>query len=50
MNASADIKTRRKDNVLSIPINSVTARVKGSDKSMADKKKEDKKIKKQPTR
>ncbi|MBC7947866.1 MAG: efflux RND transporter periplasmic adaptor subunit [Chitinophagaceae bacterium] len=41
MNASADIKTKRKDNVLSVPITSVNARVKGSDKSMADKKKED---------
>jgi HlyD family secretion protein len=46
MNASADIKTSRKDNVLSVPINSVAARVKGSDKSMEDKKKEEKKIKK----
>ena len=45
MNASADIKTRRKDNVLSIPITSVTARVKGSDKNMADKQKEEKKMK-----
>jgi len=41
MNASADIKTRRVDNVLAVPIASVNARVKGSDKSMADKKKED---------
>jgi HlyD family secretion protein len=41
MNASADIKTKRHDNVLSIPINSVNARVKGSDKSMADRKKEE---------
>jgi len=40
MNASADIKTRRKDNVLSVPITSVNARVKGSDQSIADKKKE----------
>ena len=46
MNASADIKTHRKDNVLSVPINSVAARVKGSDKSIEDKKKEEKKIKK----
>jgi len=42
MNASADIKTKREDNVLAVPITSVNARVKGSDKSMADKKKEDK--------
>lgn len=40
MNASADIKTKRKDNVLSVPIMAVNARVKGSDQSMADKKKE----------
>jgi HlyD family secretion protein len=45
MNASADIKTKRHDNVLSVPINSVSARVKGSDKSIDDKKKEDKKNK-----
>jgi len=42
MNASADIKTRRVDNVLAVPIAAVNARVKGSDKSMADKTKEDK--------
>lgn len=41
MNASADIKTRRKDNVLAVPISAITARVKGSDQSIADKKKED---------
>ena len=46
MNASADIKTHRKDNVLSVPINAVAARVKGSDKSIEEKKKEEKKIKK----
>ncbi len=45
MNASADIKTRRVDNVLAVPITAVNARVKGSDKSMADKKKEDKESK-----
>ena len=43
MNASADIKTRRKDNVLAVPITSVAARVKGSDKNLKDKKKESKK-------
>lgn len=43
MNASADIKTRRKDNVLAVPITSVAARVKGSDKNLEDKKKESKK-------
>ena len=41
MNASADIKTKRVENVLAVPITAVNARVKGSDKSMADKKKED---------
>jgi HlyD family secretion protein len=45
MNASADIKTKRVDNVLAVPITAVNARVKGSDKSMADKKEEDKKNK-----
>ncbi len=40
MNASADIKTKRKDNVVSVPIAAVAARVKGSDKSVADEKKE----------
>jgi HlyD family secretion protein len=38
MNASADIKTKRVDNVLTVPIGSVNARVKGSDETMADKK------------
>jgi HlyD family secretion protein len=42
MNASADIKTQRHDNALAIPIMAVNARVKGSDKSMADRKKEEK--------
>jgi HlyD family secretion protein len=45
MNASADIKTKRVDNVLAVPITAVNARVKGSDKSMSDKKEEDKKNK-----
>lgn len=40
MNASADIKTKRVENVLAVPITAVNARVKGSDKSMEDKKKE----------
>jgi HlyD family secretion protein len=38
MNASADIKTNREDNVLSVPITAVNARVKDSDQSIADKK------------
>jgi HlyD family secretion protein len=45
MNASADIKTKRHDNVLAVPITAVNARVKGSDKSMADKRKEEAKNK-----
>lgn len=40
MNANADIKTQRKENVLAAPITAVNARVKGSDKSLADKKQE----------
>ena len=43
MNASADIKTQRKDNVMAVPIMAVNARVKGSDKSLAEKKKEENK-------
>jgi HlyD family secretion protein len=38
MNASADIKTRREENVLAVPITAVNARVKDSDQSIADKK------------
>jgi HlyD family secretion protein len=49
MNASADIMTRRHDNVLSVPINAVNARVKGSDKNLAEKQKEDKKMKEEAT-
>lgn len=45
MNASADIKTKRHDLVLAVPINAVAARVKGSDKSIEEKKKENKKNK-----
>jgi HlyD family secretion protein len=45
MNASADIKTQRKDNVVAVPINAVAARVRGSDKTIADKKKEEEKNK-----
>jgi len=47
MNASADIKTKRHESVLSIPINAVAARIKGSDKNIEDKKKEDSKNKKE---
>ena len=43
MNASADIKTMKKDNVVAIPITSVAARVKGSDQNLDQKKKEQKK-------
>lgn len=41
MNATADIKTKRLDNVISVPISAVSSRVEGSDKSMADRKKEE---------
>jgi len=40
MNASADIKTKRKDGVMAVPITSVAARVKGSDQNLDEKKKE----------
>lgn len=40
MNASADIKTKNKDGVVSVPISAVNARVKGSDKSLTETKKE----------
>lgn len=45
MNASAEIRTKKVENILSVPIGAVNARVKGSDKSMEDKRKEDKAIK-----
>lgn len=45
MNASADIKTKKVENVLAVPITAVNARVKGSDKSMSEKKEDDKKNK-----
>ena len=37
MSASADIQTKRKENVLSVPLNAVTTRDKKSDKSPTDK-------------
>jgi len=43
MNASADIKTKRKDNVVSVPIAAVAARVKGSETNIEDTKKLQKK-------
>jgi HlyD family secretion protein len=43
MNASADIKTTIKSNVIAIPITSVAARGKGSDQNLDEKKKEAKK-------
>ena len=43
MNASADIKTKRKEGVISVPIASVAARVKGTDTNIEDKKKEQQK-------
>lgn len=43
MNASAEIWTKRVENVLSVPIVAVNARVKGSEKNMDDKRNEEKK-------
>jgi len=43
MNANADIKTKRRDNAISVPIAAVAARIKGSDKSIDEQKKEKKK-------
>jgi HlyD family secretion protein len=40
MNASADIQTRTRANVLSVPINAVTTREKGQEKSAAEKEDE----------
>ncbi len=48
MNASADIKTRRKDHVIAVPIGAVNARMKGTDKSFADTQKEKEKDKDNP--
>ena len=42
MNASADIKTTKKENVVAVPITAVAARVKGSDQNIDQKKKENK--------
>lgn len=39
MNASADIKTNRKDNVIAVPVSAVAARVKGSEETVEDEKK-----------
>jgi HlyD family secretion protein len=43
MNASADIKTKRRENVVSVPIASVAVRLKGTENNIDDKKKEQKK-------
>ncbi|WP_114791737.1 efflux RND transporter periplasmic adaptor subunit [Niabella yanshanensis] len=43
MNARADIKTKQKSNVIAVPIASVNARIKDSDKSLAEVKKENEK-------
>lgn len=43
MNARADIKTKQKSNVVAVPIASVNARIKDSDKSIAEAKKENEK-------
>ncbi len=44
MNASAEIRTKRVENILTVPISAVNARVKGSDKNLEDKRKEEKAI------
>jgi HlyD family secretion protein len=41
MNTSVEIRTRKEDNVLSVPIAAVNARVKDSDQSMEEKRKEE---------
>jgi HlyD family secretion protein len=38
MNARADIKTRRQEGVLSVPVSAVTSRVEGSDNTLDDEK------------
>lgn len=43
MNARADIKTKQKNSVIAVPIASVNARIKDSDKSLAEAKKENEK-------
>ena len=43
MNASADIKTNRKDNVIAVPVAAVAARLKNSEETVADEKKANKK-------
>lgn len=43
MNANAEIKTKKHENVVAVPINAVTTRVIGSDQTASDKKSEDKK-------
>lgn len=45
MNATAEIRTKKVENVLSVPISAINARVKGSDKNMEDKRKEEKILK-----
>jgi HlyD family secretion protein len=43
MNASADIRTRQRAGIVTVPIASVASKMRGSDKSVADQKKEKKK-------
>jgi len=42
MNASVEIRTKKVDNAIAVPIAAVTARVKGSDKNMEEKRNEEK--------
>ncbi len=43
MNARADIKTKKQENVLSIPVGAVVSKPKGSEENLEDKNKEKKK-------
>jgi HlyD family secretion protein len=43
MNASADIKTKRVENVVTVPIGAVNARVRGTDESISEQKAENEK-------
>jgi HlyD family secretion protein len=44
MNANAEIRTKRKESVISVPISAVASRLKGSDKTLEAQKKEKKQV------
>ena len=44
MNANAEIRTKRKQSVISVPISAVASRLKGSDKTLEAQKKEKKEV------